>query len=218
VVCGLSASADTWREADASSNVGDSLPQINWGKYITVAIGPGLGTGEDALELLADLLANFTKPIVVDADGLNLLATRHELWQNLPEGSILTPHVKEFDRLFGEHTSWWARLQTAKQQATERNIYIVLKNDYTITATPKGRLYFNPTSNAAMATGGMGDVLTGILASLLAQGYTPEQACLAGAYIHGKAGDELALPNRLNVVLPGKLAQQIPGTMAKLMA
>ncbi|MEO6150161.1 MAG: NAD(P)H-hydrate dehydratase [Mucilaginibacter sp.] len=215
---GLTALNSYLPELMALTRDGDTLPQINWDKYSSVAIGPGLGTGEGAFELLADLLSNYTKPVVIDADGLNLLAHRHELWQNLPEGSILTPHMKEFDRLFGEHTSWWARLQTATRQAAERNIYIVLKNDYTIIATPGGILYFNSTGNPAMATGGMGDVLTGILAALLAQGYTPEQACLAGVYLHGRAGDELALPNRMNVVLPGRLAQQLPLTMAKLLA
>ena len=87
-----------------------------------------------------------------------------------------------------------------------------------MTFTPQGKVYFNSTSNAAMATGGMGDVLTGIIMSLLAQKYTPEEACITGVYIHGKAGDELATPNRLNVVLPSKLAQQLPTTMAKLIA
>ncbi|RVT98519.1 NAD(P)H-hydrate dehydratase [Mucilaginibacter limnophilus] len=195
---------------------GNSLPDIKWDKYNSIAIGPGLGTGENALELLSEVLTNYKRPIVIDADGLNLIAINSVLFGNIPQGSILTPHMKEFDRLFGEHTSWWDRLQTARKQAEERYIYIILKNDYTITATPQGKLYFNSTSNAAMATGGMGDVLTGILASLLAQGYSSEDACLIGVYIHGKAGDELALPNRMNVVLPGKLAQQLPLTMSKL--
>lgn len=82
---------------------------------------------------------------------------------------------------------------------------------------PDGKVYFNSTSNAAMAVGGMGDVLTGIITALLAQKYTPEQACLAGVYLHGKAGDELALPNRLQVVLPGQVAARLPATIAKLL-
>ncbi|RYZ96747.1 MAG: NAD(P)H-hydrate dehydratase [Sphingobacteriaceae bacterium] len=215
---GLTALNTYLPEVMALTRGGDTLPDIAWEKYNAIAIGPGLGTGENAFELLCDLFVNYSKPVVVDADGLNLLARHNELWKGLPAGSILTPHMKEFDRLFWEHSSWWARLQTAKTKAAEHNIYIVLKNDHTITATPQGKLYFNSTSNPAMATGGMGDVLTGILASLLAQNYTPEQACIAGVYIHGKAGDELALPNRMNVVLPGKLAQQLPLTMAKLLA
>ncbi len=84
--------------------------------------------------------------------------------------------------------------------------------------TPKGKVYFNTTSNSAMASGGMGDVLTGIVASLLAQKYSSEEACIIGAYIHGKAGDELTLPNRMNVVLPNQVAARLPITMAKLMA
>jgi hydroxyethylthiazole kinase-like uncharacterized protein yjeF len=140
------------------------------------------------------------------------------LLEKLPEGSILTPHMKEFDRLFGDHSNWWQRLQTAKAKATELNIYIILKNDYTITATPQGKLYFNSTSNAAMATGGMGDVLTGILTAFLAQKYSPQDACILGVYLHGKAGDELALPGRMHVVLPGNIINQLPATMAKLKA
>lgn len=193
-------------------------PQIEWDKFSSIAIGPGLGKGEDATALLSAVIKNYKKPIVIDADALNLLAENKMLLQQLPPGSILTPHMKEFDRLFGEHKSWWQRLQTGMEQASKLQVYIVLKNDYTITLSPEGKAYFNSTSNAAMASGGMGDVLTGIVAALLGQQYTSLQACLIGVYVHGKAGDELALPNRLNVVLPGKLAANLPVTMAKLLA
>ena len=193
-------------------------PKIDWDQYSAIAIGPGLGQDADALALLKNILANYKKPIVVDADGLNLLAANKSLLKKLPTGSILTPHMKEFDRLFGEHTNWWQRIQTASQKARELDIYIVLKNDYTITATPDGKLYFNSTGNPAMATGGMGDVLTGIITSLLAQKYSQQDACLAGVYLHGKAGDDLALPNNLNVVMPEQLAKHLPVVMAKLMA
>ena len=197
---------------------GDNLPDIEWKKFSAIAIGPGLGKDKAALALLKAVIENYQSPIVVDADGLNLLADNPELLKKLRAGSVLTPHMKEFDRLFGEHANWWQRIQTAIKIATKHNICIILKNDYTMTFTREGKVYFNPTSNAAMATGGMGDVLTGIITSLLAQKYTPEEACIVGAYIHGKAGDELAIPNRLNVVLPSILAQQLPITMAKLMA
>jgi ADP-dependent NAD(P)H-hydrate dehydratase / NAD(P)H-hydrate epimerase len=193
-------------------------PEIDWEKYSTVAVGPGLGMDERALSLLTAVLKNFDKPIVIDADGLNLLAGHPDLWASVPGNSILTPHVKEFDRLFGSHSSWWQRLQTARQKAKEHKVFIVLKNNYTISITPQGRFFFNATGNAAMASGGMGDVLTGIIAALLAQGYSPEEACILGNYLHGKAGDELALPNRMYVVLPGRLLAQLPVTMAKLMA
>ena len=197
---------------------GAEIPSIEWNKFNSIGIGPGLGNNEVSLALLSDILTNYEKPLVIDADALNLLAAHRELWAELPENSILTPHMKEFDRLFGEHKSWWERIQTGIAKASEFKICILLKNDYTIVITPQGKVYFNTTSNAAMATGGMGDVLTGIITSLLAQKYTSEQACIIGAYIHGKAGDELALPNRMNVILPGQLAMRLPVTMAKLMA
>ena len=197
---------------------GNDLPEIAWDKFSTMGIGPGLGNDENSLALLTDILTNYKKPVVIDADALNILAEHKQLWAMIPEGSIITPHMKEFDRLFGESTSWWQRLQTAIEKAKEHKICIVLKNDYTITATPDGKAYFNSTSNAAMASGGMGDVLTGIITALLAQKYSSEEACIIGTYIHGKAGDELALPNRMHVVLPGKVINQLPITMAKFMA
>ncbi|WP_413670922.1 NAD(P)H-hydrate dehydratase [Mucilaginibacter sp. Mucisp86] len=196
----------------------DGLPEIEWDKFSSIAVGPGLGKDDNSLSLLKAIIKNYKKPMVIDADALNLLAENKELLQGLPPGSILTPHMKEFDRLFGEHTNWWQRLQTSIKKAKELNLCILLKNDYTIVATPNGTAYFNSSGNAAMASGGMGDVLTGIIAALLGQKYPPEQACIIGAYIHGKAGDELALPNRMHVVLPGKLIAQLPVTMAKLKA
>jgi hydroxyethylthiazole kinase-like uncharacterized protein yjeF len=197
---------------------GNDLPEIGWDKFSTMGIGPGLGNDENSLNLLCDILTNYKKPVVIDADALNILAEHKQLWNMIPEGSIITPHMKEFDRLFGEGNSWWQRLQTAIEKAKEHKICIVLKNDYTITATPEGMAYFNATSNAAMASGGMGDVLTGIITALLAQKYSSRDACIIGTYIHGKAGDELALPNRMHVVLPGKLISQLPITIAKFMA
>jgi len=195
------------------------VPPIKWANFNALAVGPGLGTDDFALALLTDILTNYAKPIVIDADALNLLAANSsKLWPSVAPNSILTPHMKEFDRLFGDHENWWQRIETGMHKAKERSVCILLKNDYTLIFTPQGKVYFNTTGNPAMATGGMGDVLTGIIASLLAQGYTPVEACIIGAYIHGKAGDELALPNRLNAVLPSQVAGQLPVTMAKLMA
>lgn len=196
----------------------DEQANIEWKKYNAVGIGPGLGKKANALQLLTDTLEHFKNPIVADADALNLLSENPHLLEKLPKGSIITPHMKEFDRLFGEHINWWQRMQTARAKATELNIIIVLKNDYTLIVTPEGKVYFNSTSNPGMATGGMGDVLTGIITSLIAQQYTPEEACLLGVYIHGKAGDELALPNRAYIVTPTQVLQRLPVTMAKLLA
>lgn len=215
---GLTALNSYMPEIMAIVRCGTELPEIKWDNFTSIGIGPGLGQGEQALEILSDVLANSKNPVVIDADALNLLATHHDLWRSVPENSILTPHMKEFDRLFGNHESWWQRIETGIQKAKTYSVNILLKNDYTIIITPQGKVYFNTTSNPAMASGGMGDVLTGIIASLLSQHYTPEEACILGAYLHGKAGDELALPNRLNVVLPAQVAERIPRTMGKLMA
>jgi len=193
-------------------------PKIEWDKFNTMGIGPGLGKDKYALDLFTDILTNYKNPVVIDADALNLLSEHKELWKKIPADSVLTPHMKEFDRLFGEHENWWQRVQSGIKKAKDHQLYILLKNDYTLIITPQGKVYFNTTSNPAMASGGMGDVLTGIITSLVAQHYTPEEACIIGAYIHGKAGDELALPNRANVVLPGQVAARLPFTMAKLMA
>jgi hydroxyethylthiazole kinase-like uncharacterized protein yjeF len=216
--CGLTALNSYMPELMAIVRNAAEIPVIEWDKFDAIGIGPGLGKKEDALSLFTDVLANYEKPIVVDADALNLLATHKKLWNKIPENSILTPHMKEFDRLFGEHANWWQRIQTGIEKAKVHQLCILLKNDYTIIITPQGDVYFNTTSNPAMATGGMGDVLTGIITSLLAQKYSAKEACIIGAYIHGKAGDELALTNRMNVVLPGQLAARLPVTMAKLMA
>jgi hydroxyethylthiazole kinase-like uncharacterized protein yjeF len=196
---------------------GNAIPEIDWDKFTAIGIGPGLGKDEHTLALLKAVLSNYHKPLVIDADALNLLAENKALLADVPKGSILTPHMKEFDRLFGKHNNWWQRLVTGVKMAAKYQLNIILKNDYTITFTRDGKVYFNSTGNAAMATGGMGDVLTGVIASLIAQKYSPEDACIIGVYIHGKAGDELASPNLLNVVLPTKLAEHLPLTMAKLM-
>lgn len=215
---GLTALNSYMPEIMAIVRSGNELPNIKWDAFNAIGVGPGLGSDDLALEMLTYILGNYKKPIVFDADALNLLATHKTLWSSIPENSILTPHMKEFDRLFGENKNWWQRIQTGIQKAREHSICILLKNDYTMVFAPTGKVYFNTTSNAAMASGGMGDVLTGIITSLIAQKYTSEEACILGAWLHGKAGDELALTGRLNVVLPSQVAARVPATMAKLMA
>ena len=165
----------------------ESLPEM-WDRFNAVAIGPGLGPAASRLQVL---LSYRPKPFVLDADALTYIGEHPELLRALPPHSILTPHMKEFDRLFGQHTSWYDRTQTARTQAAALNIIIILKNRYTFIALPDGRVIINPTGNPAMAGGGMGDVLTGILVSLLAQGYTPQEAAIMGCYLHGLAGDRL---------------------------
>lgn len=158
-------------------------------KYSVIGIGPGIGTAEATQKLISFVIRRYKKPLVLDADGLNCLSLQNELLNHLPPHSVLTPHPKEFDRLFGEHQSDFDRIATAKQKAGELTIVIVLKSHHTLIAAPSGNLYFNTTGNAGMAKGGSGDVLTGIITALMAQNYSSEHAALLGVYLHGLAGD-----------------------------
>ena len=127
--------------------------------------------------------------MVIDADALNIIAENKELFKTIPANSIITPHPKEFERLFGKTENSIDRLELAKQKSKEYQIYIVLKGHYSFISTPDGAGYFNSTGNAGMATAGSGDVLTGIITGLLAQGYAPLEAVLLAVYLHGSAGD-----------------------------
>ncbi len=126
----------------------------------------------------------------------------------------MTPHLKEFDRLFGPHKTWYARLQTAQKQAQERGLIIVLKNQYTFVASSDGKIYINTTGNPGMAQGGMGDVLTGLIASYAAQGYSGVEAAIYACYAHGKSGDQLC-ETRFNATA-SQVAENLPKTVLQL--
>lgn len=189
------------------------LDDMEWDKYTTAAAGPGLGTSADSKRILEAVLKKINRPLVIDADAINLISYHYELMQLVPEHSVFTPHVKEFDRLFGEHKSWWERLETGIDRARTLGCTIVLKNRYTIIFTPKGECIFNPTGNPAMAGGGMGDALTGMIASFIAQGYTPHDAAMMGVYIHGSTGDKLAGEKQLAVITASELLENIPAAV-----
>ncbi|MBN2765914.1 MAG: NAD(P)H-hydrate dehydratase [Paludibacteraceae bacterium] len=157
-------------------------------KFNAIAIGPGIGqTGETSF-FLKSILSAYSNPIVLDADALNLIAA-NDLLHLIPENSILTPHPKEFERLFGKSTNSYDRLQKASTIAQTHKIIIILKGAHTQIFMPDGKIYFNSTGNAGMATAGSGDVLTGIMVGLLAQGYQPQDAALTGVFLHGLAAD-----------------------------
>jgi NAD(P)H-hydrate epimerase len=157
--------------------------------FSAVGVGPGLGRSTHNSKLLKQLFSEFKNTIVIDADGLNTLALDKDLKKALPKNCILTPHPKEFDNLFGRSANDFERLGMAIKVSVATGIYIILKGHRTAIIPPDGKVYFNTTGNAGMAKGGSGDVLTGVLTGLLAQGYNPEEACLLGVYLHGKAGD-----------------------------
>jgi ADP-dependent NAD(P)H-hydrate dehydratase / NAD(P)H-hydrate epimerase len=164
-----------------------SAPEIE--KFNAVGIGPGIGLQNTHASLLKEIFRKNKQPMLIDADALNCIAQNKELVSLIPSFSILTPHPKEFERLFGKTENDFERLQLTLQKSAAHNIYIVLKGHYTFIATPQGKGFFNSTGNAGMAKGGSGDVLSGIITGLLAQGYTPLQSCVMGVYLHGLAGD-----------------------------
>jgi hydroxyethylthiazole kinase-like uncharacterized protein yjeF len=165
--------------------------------YNAVGVGPGLGVEPDSQKALFSLLSECKKPMVIDADALNILSVNKEWLSLLPEGTILTPHPKEFERLAGKTDNSFDRLRRQVEFSKEYNCIVVLKGAHTSVTTPEGRVMFNSTGNPGMAKGGSGDVLTGIILSLLAQGYTPENAAVTGVYLHGLAGDIAA--NELSI-------------------
>lgn len=185
----------------------EALQKTALDKYQAIAVGPGLGMEKEQVQVL-DYLLTQSQPLVLDADALNIIAGNKHLLEKIPSQSIITPHLKEFDRLFGEHQNWWQRVETARQKAKALHIVIVLKNQYTFMALPTGEVCINPTGNPAMAQGGMGDVLTGMIASFMAQGYTCEQAAILGVYLHGKTGDTLA--ENHGVIAASTLSKSIP--------
>lgn len=161
-------------------------------QFNAVGIGPGIGTGEETAQMLEELIHRAKYPIVFDADALNILAARRDLLHKIPANSILTPHAKELERLTGYCKTGEQRLEEAQALANRLSVYVVLKGAFTATCTPSGQVIFNPTGNPALATPGSGDVLTGIITSLLAQGYTPASAAILGVYLHGLTGDYYA--------------------------
>jgi len=177
----------------------------DWEKYKAIGIGPGLGTEQVTAQAFAAFIDECKTPIVVDADALNLLAKQNELLGKLPPESILTPHPKEFSRLFGDSIDSMMQLEHARTQAMRYNIFIVLKGHYTAIVTPEGDCWYNLTGNPGMATGGAGDVLTGIITGLLAQGYSSHNAAILGVYLHGLSGDLAAAEQSQEALVAGDI-------------
>lgn len=160
--------------------------------FNAVAIGPGMGQEEKTIKAFENWLPTQHKPIVLDADALNIcsrLLAKNPDAIKFPVNSILTPHPKEFDRLTGISMNAIERLEKQRHFAQKHQIILVLKGAHTSIAFPNGEVYFNFSGNEAIATAGSGDVLTGMIVSLLAQSYEPKAAALLGVYIHGLAGD-----------------------------
>lgn len=179
--------------ADPTSDMISLLPDISG--YSSLAYGPGTGTDAKSLRVLKNLLSEVTKPMVIDADGLNLLAANKDLLAMLPENTILTPHPGEFDRLTGPSDDSYTRLLKQKELSSTYSIIVVLKGAFTRISLPGGQCFINSTGNPGLAKGGSGDILTGMILAFLSQGYEPWQAAVTGAYLHGLCAD-LALEDQ----------------------
>lgn len=165
----------------------EGMPDLE--PYSAIGMGPGMGTSSQTQKLVHDVLKNAKVPVVVDADAVNALAENPEWKKLLRPEIVLTPHPGEFKRLVGEWNNDFEKLEKQVAWAMANKVHLVLKGAHTSVATPDGKVYINSTGNPGMATGGSGDVLTGIITGLLAQGYSPRDAAVAGVFLHGKSGD-----------------------------
>jgi len=184
-----------------------SLPELD--SYSAVGIGPGVGQEPLTVRILDELLNKIKVPLIIDADALNILSKHPDLLEKLPAKAILSPHPKEFQRLAGESDNEFDRLELARNFAKKHNVIICLKGAYTAVVLNNGDVHFNSTGNPGMATGGSGDVLTGILTSLLAQKYTPEQAAISGVYQHGLAGDRAAEKKTMTALIASDIIENL---------
>jgi len=180
-----------------------------------VAFGPGIGVSAQTKRMTRWLLKNSTVPIVVDADGLNCIAADVSMLKTTQVPLILTPHPGEMSRLTKTQTTdiQAHRLDIARGFARQHGCYLILKGARTVIAAPDGRAWLNPTGNPGMASGGMGDVLAGLIGGLLAQGYSPEEACCLGVFLHGAAADAVAEENGGVGMLARDVIERLPGTL-----
>jgi NAD(P)H-hydrate epimerase len=208
--CGYDAIQSAAPEVMCRTNGERQIEKITeWDKADAIGIGPGLSTSNGAARAFAEFIEACKQPIVADADAINLLAKQNELLTKIPANSIITPHPKEFSRLFGESNNSMTQLEQARTHAMKYNIFIVLKGHYTQVVTPEGDCWYNTTGNAGMATAGAGDVLTGIITGLLAQQYSPSEAALLGVYLHGLAGDFAAGKNSQEAMIAGDIIKNL---------
>lgn len=207
--CGYEILQTTCPEAMFLSNGDDFLNEFPIEEEEVVGIGPGLGTNENTEKALLQFLENYKKSLVVDADALNILAKNPKNLEWLPKNSVITPHPKEFERLFGETKNSFERLELALKKAEELEIIIVLKDHHTQIITPQNEVFYNITGNSGMAKGGSGDALLGIISSLLAQNYSPKKAAIFGVWMHGKAGDFVAEKFSREAMLPTDLIDEL---------
>lgn len=205
-------------EAILSHDLDDDIitGSIETGSFNALVIGPGIGKSETTAIAMRDFMLQQSLPLVLDADALNILENHKEWIQDIPKHSILTPHPKELENLIGRCQDSYDQMTKARDLAIKQQLYIVIKGHYSIICLPNGMVLFNNSGNAGMATAGSGDVLSGILVGLLAQGYSYEAAVLLGVHIHGMAGDFAAEDLEEECVTASDLITYLPRAFKEL--
>lgn len=193
--------------ADENQKILFQFPEIK--AYGAIGIGPGIGCDNLTAYLLKQLLINANQPLVLDADAINIISKHKELLDLLPENTVLTPHIKEFERLVGPITTVEDRFIKVQEFSVRMKCIVVLKDAYTCVCSSKGDFFFNTSGNQGMATGGSGDVLTGIITGLLAQNYEPLSAALIGVFKHGVAGDIAAINKGYNAMIASDIIDSL---------
>lgn len=199
---------------DESENYFCSVPELT--PYDALGIGPGLGQDKKTTKALGDVLEKFGRPVVLDADAINIISSNRELLHVIPSGSILTPHPKEFERLVGEWKNDFERLEKQIEFSVTNMVNVIFKGAHSNITSADGKVFFNATGNPGMATGGTGDVLTGILTALLASGYSPLEAAQLGVWLHGSAGDEAAKSRGMRGMIASDIIDYLPQAFRRL--
>ncbi len=208
------ANPESMLSIDDNDFVFSMLPNLD--SFNAVGIGPGLGKDKQSQSALKLLIQECNAPMVLDADALNILSENKTWLSFLKPGSILTPHPKEFERLAGKSSNSMERISKQIDFAVKYQVYVVLKGAYTSIVSPTGKLFFNGSGNPGMATAGSGDVLTGVILGLLAQGYPPLEASLLGVYLHGLAGDLAAAKKGMHAMIASDIVEYLGKAYKKL--
>lgn len=203
-------------DSDKNATCISSIEDIE--KYDAVGIGPGIGKSNETVEALIALLKADTKPLVLDADALNILSEHPDLFSYIPKGSILTPHPKEFERLFGSSKDSKERMEKQVKLSKHHQVIIVCKGHNAVITGTDENVYINSSGNSGLAKGGSGDVLTGIITSLLAQKYEPLHAAILGVYVHGFSADLLLEEMHPAGILPSDVIENLPKSFRKIAA
>lgn len=213
--CGYDIIQTSTPEAMAITSGADEIhvKELDLSIYKSIALGPGIGTSENVCETVNFVLKNSLKPLVIDADALNCISINKNILGLIPEQSILTPHLKEFERLTKPATSDFERHHLQIEFSKKHKVYVVLKGAHTCISTPEGEAYFNNTGNAGLAKGGSGDILTGLIGGLLAQNYSPKEAALIGVYLHGLAADITKEKSSETAMLPSDVIEHYADAM-----